>query len=110
MTVTTNGLPPGKVRPPCTRCLGTGHEPEATIPEAWLPVYEKLQALGREREQWRYARGPSGSAHRATIYRKIRTVVEDAEDAGMTQEEIATALGIGRMALYNILTHQAGGE
>jgi len=101
---------PGYAQVKCSHCAGTGHEPGAEIPRSWLPYYERLQELGQVRRERQFLRGKYGEELRSEVYAEIRPAVEEAESIGMTQEDCADALGIGRMALYNIMTGKVGGQ
>lgn len=89
---------------PCHRCRGTGLEPSSTVPltPAQAKLWGYLQDAGVERQ----VKGKS-PAERAANSARIRQLAERAKTAGLTQEQMATALGLTRAAVHSIRNGKA---
>lgn len=94
-------------REPCHRCRGTGLEPERP---KLTPTQAKLWGYLRDAGVQRAAAkgpGPAGAMERVKSSQRIRQLAERAKDAGLTQEQIASAVGLTRAALHSIRTGKA---
>lgn len=69
----------------------------------------ELKVLGARRAEHSTSRRTAGRIALDAVYADIRAVVPEAERVGLTRIQVAEALGIGRAALYNILSGKAGG-
>lgn len=93
---------------PCKRCHGTGREPlpkeiKRYDDDAKQELLDRLVAAGRKRA--------TSSRHNATglaalddAYNEIRVVAAEATRVGLTRNEMAEAVGVGRAQLYNIIS------
>lgn len=90
-------------REPCHRCRGTGFEPERPrLTPAQAKLWGYLRDAGEQRRAVQQGQTIEVVAERAKTSQRIRQLAERAKDAGMTQEQIASAVGLTRAALHSI--------
>jgi hypothetical protein len=104
-TITTNALP----EVPCSRCHGTGIEPNREIPNDWMPVLDELTAAGQERASYSTARSLVGLQRLNEAWAKIREIWQRGEALGIPQTVGAHAVGVTRAQFHNIITGKVGG-
>jgi hypothetical protein len=91
----------------CTRCKGTGEEPERELTEAQWAIVDEISALAHERRVAGALRTPEGAQRRKAVYARVRELTDKAVEAGIPKTVVAEALGVSRVQLSNILSKGA---
>ena len=90
-------------REPCHRCRGSGLEPERPrLTPAQAKLWGYLQDAGEQRAAVAQGQTLEVVAERARTSQRIRQLAERAKEAGLTQEQIASAVRLTRATLHRI--------